>query len=120
MGFQRIWSAVTGIPVWLWAGMGLILASAALWIGVLRNQVSEGRDQIASLSVALSASQAEVEQLRNIRAADTAAALVVQAELDRIAIQEAKDRAKFDKAIKDNPEWASQPVPRDVADSLQP
>lgn len=120
MGFSTIWKALTGVPIWMWLGMASILAAAALWIGVLRNQVSVGQSKINTLETALSASQAEVEQLRNIRAADTVAALVVQTELDAIRIKEAKRREELDKAIKANPEWASQPVPRAVADSLQP
>lgn len=120
MSISGIWTALTGIPLWLWAAIAAILAAGALWIGVLSNRVSEGRAQIDALNGALSASQAEVEQLKNIRAADTAAALVVQVEMDAIRIKEAKRRAELDKALKANPEWASQPVPRDIADSLQP
>lgn len=120
MNISGIWKALTGIPLWMWAGIAAILAAAALWVTILSNQVSEGRSKVDALSKALSASQAEVEQLKNIRAADTAAALIVQAEIDAIRIKEAKRRAELDKALKANPEWASQPVPRDVADSLQP
>lgn len=120
VSISTLWAALRGLPRWTWIGIGLILASAALWIGVLRHQVSEGREKIDALSGALRASQEQVAILEHLRAADTAAAMAREAELTRIANKEAKDRAKLDRAFRDNPEWASQPVPRSVADSLQP
>lgn len=120
MSLLTLWTALRGIPRAGWIGMAVILASAGLWIGVLRHQVSEGRSQIDALSEALRASQAQVEQLENIRAADTAAAQAQKAELTAISKKGAKDRAKLDRAFRDHPEWASQPVPRAIADSLQP
>lgn len=120
MTISGIWKALTGIPLWLWASIGAILAGAALWVTILSNRVSEGHAREDALKTALSASEDEVEQLRNIRAADTLAAKAVQDELDRIKRKEAQSREKLDKAIKANPVWASEPVPRDVADSLQP
>jgi len=117
---SKLISAILGVPRWAWLAGTALVASVALWVTVLSNQVSEGQSQIDALSKALTASEAEVEQLRNIREADTSAATVHQAELAAIEAKGAIANAKLDKAIKANPEWASQPVPRDVADSLQP
>lgn len=113
-------SGILGVPRGAWLAIIALVGGVALWVTILTGQVSEGRSQIKALSTALSASEAEVEQLRNIRAADTVAANVYEKELAAIKAKEAITNAKLEKALKANPQWANQPVPRDVAGSLQP
>lgn len=120
MSFSTIWKALTGIPVWLWLGMGAILASAALWITVLTNRVQSAQTKVTALSELLMASEAEVATQRKLRSADAIAAEARGAEIIIINREEAASSAKLDKAIKANPDWANQPVPSDIADGLQP
>jgi hypothetical protein len=92
---------------------------AALTIAYWVHAARSARDDLSAATVALRASEGEVKLLRDARAAD-AAALSERNKLRTIIItKEVQSRAVLDKALRDNPDWASTPVPDAVADSLR-
>jgi hypothetical protein len=100
---------------WKWAAG----AMAALLMAILFLQVRSTRSANDTLRSDLAAAQGEIQLYKTAREAD-ATALAARAELRTTATnKEALGRAKTEKALAANPEWASVPVPRDVADSLQ-
>jgi len=100
--------------------LGIILASALAVAAFQSWRVGEYREKLDASETALRASQEEVKQLTKVRAADTSAVLVQQNTKTAIAAKEVKDRAETIKALEANPDWANQPIPRDVLDSLRP
>lgn len=116
----KLISTLTGVPRWAWIGMAGILAAGALWIVILRGQVSEGRESINALTVALTASEAELEIQREIRSADEVASGVKADTIREVTAKDQEARIILQEALDANEDWANQPVPRAVADSLQP
>lgn len=100
--------------------LAVILASAALWGTIQTVRVGQYQKSLEASEKALRASESENAELRKIRTADNAAVLVQQNTKKAIADKEVKDRAETIKALEANPDWANQPVPRDVLDSLRP
>lgn len=105
--------------LWLGLGIAAILASGIGYGAYLRHQVSEYRDENKALSEALAASERELSQMLTARRADDAASGTKQRLLTELEAKEARRRAELDKAISDNPDWASTPVPPGVIDSLR-
>lgn len=105
---------------WLPIIIALVIASALLWGTMTRNALVQARKDVAALSEALSVSEAENGTLRKLRAADTSAVASRDKEVTVINTKEAKGRAETVKALEANPDWANQPIPRDVLDSLRP
>lgn len=105
---------------WLHVLIALVVASGLIWGVFTRNALVQARKDVTALSEALSASEAENGTLRKLRTADSVSVVVQQDTRKAIATKEAKGRAETIKAIEANPEWANQPVPRDILDSLRP
>lgn len=99
---------------------GIILASALVWGAIQTARLGKYQSDLKASEKALRASEDENANLRKIRAADSVAVVIQQDTRKAIAIKEAKGRAETIKAIEANPEWANQPVPRDILDSLRP
>lgn len=109
----------SGINVWLWIAIAALVASGWGYGAFKSIQVQSAQKDVEALTKALSASEAEVEQLRNIREAD---AVATQARTDEgkvIQTKEAKGHAETVKALEANPSWANAPIPDDVLDSLR-
>lgn len=99
--------------------MALILASGVGYSVHLRNQVRSLTEDKAALTEALSRSEAQVTFLNKLSDANAAAAKTKQDQLDALEAKEAKGRARTEKAIQDNPDWANTPVPQSILDSLR-
>lgn len=104
------WKAVLG---------ALTALAAALTIIFLLWRVDTLRASEKALSEALAASQGEVKLLRDARAADQEAVTFRDRLVTKIITVEKDRSAKLEAAIAANPDWASQPVPAAVIDSLR-
>lgn len=100
------------------AGVITTLAVAAALTLTLIKLRSVQREN-TELSESLEAAKGEVDLLRKARTADAAA--VTQRDAARIIIykEEEAGRAKTEAALAANPDWANQPVPAAVLDSLR-
>lgn len=95
------------------AALGALLVAFLIW------QVTSYRASTKELSADLLAAQGEVSLLRSAREADTAA-LAKRQEVRTIIIErEAHGLSVTQKALANNPDWAAQPIPPAVLDSLR-
>lgn len=117
-----VWQGIRAGSKWL-AHRGrwklAAVAITAILVAILIHQVRAGHKRETALREDLAASQGEVQLLRDAREADSRALAERDAVRTDITEKENKGRAKTEAALAANPNWANQPVPAAVLDSLR-
>ncbi|WCD56084.1 i-spanin [Caulobacter phage BL198] len=106
-----------------WKSASLLIAVVAVFLLVWASFAQHAATQ---RQVALQASQAEARGLREtlnqwtreVEKADKVTVQAAQAK-QKIAQSTAKQQEKVDNAVQKHPEWAAEPIPADVLDSLR-
>jgi hypothetical protein len=118
------WLSSSTLKVWAWLATGdrakwAVGAMTALLIAFLFYQLHAARSERDNAKDALEAANGEIALLDKARKAD-AAALGNNAEAKIVIAKKAKITSeRTEAALSANPDWASQPVPADVIDSLR-
>jgi hypothetical protein len=98
----------------------VLIALTAILIALLYHNWRSARAERDEARVALDASRGEVALLRKAKVADDAAVTHNRVARTRIAAKEVTGRAKTEAALARHPDWADQPIPADIIDSLRP
>jgi hypothetical protein len=112
------------VSAWRWvtsSGHWKIVAVAitAILLALLIHSYRSRGAHITELTADLEVSRGEVLLLRQAREADTTVVVENTAAKSAIARTESIASAKTEAALAAHPDWASQPIPRDILDSLR-
>lgn len=112
---ELLWKWLRG-GGWKWlAGATMALTAAYLvW------SFYDTRRDLADARTTIAARDGEIALLRLARQADDDAIKTRTIYVDRVVKEATKQREKSNEALKANPDWANEPVPAAVADSLRP
>lgn len=112
-----------GTSVWRWMTRDghwklVVAAMTAATIILLVHSYRASLRETAALKVDVASAKGEVVLLDQARASDSAATLGVSQAKAAIAHTEAEQRVKTDAALRAHPDWANEPIPTDVINSL--
>lgn len=117
--------AITGALRWLrgggwkWLAGAITALLAAASIAYLSMALHSARTERDAAQATVAARDGEIALLRRARAADEASEQVRVIYRDRATAEATERMGKTNEALKANPDWANQPVPSAVADSLR-
>jgi len=104
------WKLIAG------AMTALAIAGSIVW---LTTSLHSARTELSEAKATIEARDGEIALLRRARVADDQAEQVRVIYRDRVTVEATQRTDKTNEALKANPDWANQPVPPAVADSLR-
>jgi hypothetical protein len=101
---------LTRAPAWVITALVAVLGVIVIALQWDRNDDLKDKNKELAGTVALHEAAREADQTaltHNVRAKD------------EVRVQDVRARKRIDKALEANPDWASEPIPADVLDSLR-
>ena len=95
----------------LWLALIIVFASLTASVVFLSRSLTEAREDLAGTSAQVQTLSDDLEALRGQQAR-------VQAGINNLNQRSAENERRISNALRQNPEWAGQSVPDDVADGL--